>query len=308
MKTRQIFTVVAALIAVTITTHAQSFLTNGLVAYYPFNGNANDASGSGNNGTRFGATLTADRYGTPNAAYAFNGTNQYISTPIASTLNGAQTITISMWLNDASAQQTGAILGDWNEGNGGIYLNDFTGSNLAVAITPSGQVTTSTNTVVGAWHHVVVVFDGTQSGNSGKLKLFFDGIGTPLNFNYTIPNVLGGGASAVLIGGRQIFGNPGDFFMGAIDDVRIYNRALSTNEVVQLFALESVPVISIQKAVYLTSSNLRTGSNYVVQASTDLINWTNQGSTFTANTNTWQSTNYWNVPNWNQLFFRVQQQ
>ncbi len=73
-----------------------------------------------------------------------------------------------------------------------------------------------------------------------------------------------------------------------------------------LVAPESAPIINIQKAVYLTSTNLLAGVNYQVQASLDLINWTNQGSVFTATTNIWQSTNYWNVSDWNQLFFRVQ--
>ena len=54
---------------------------NGLVAYYPFNGNANDASGNGNNGTVYGATLTADRFGSVASAYEFNGTNAYIVIP-----------------------------------------------------------------------------------------------------------------------------------------------------------------------------------------------------------------------------------
>ena len=52
--------------------YSQSFLTNGLVAYYPFNGNANDESGHGNNGTVYGATLTADRFGRANSAYSFD--------------------------------------------------------------------------------------------------------------------------------------------------------------------------------------------------------------------------------------------
>ncbi|MGD0350930.1 MAG: hypothetical protein ABSB84_11560 [Verrucomicrobiota bacterium] len=74
---------------------------------------------------------------------------------------------------------------------------------------------------------------------------------------------------------------------------------------VPLSAIQSAPIINIQKAVYLTSSNLWTGSNYQVQASTDLLNWTNQGSVFTATNSSWSSTQYWNVSNWNQLFFRL---
>ena len=48
-------------------------LQSGLVAYYPFNGNANDESGNGHHGTVMGATLTSDRFGRPNKAYHFNG-------------------------------------------------------------------------------------------------------------------------------------------------------------------------------------------------------------------------------------------
>ncbi|MGA9778350.1 MAG: hypothetical protein ACLPRE_04365 [Limisphaerales bacterium] len=61
----QIFTITAAL---AMPVHAQTFLTNGLLAYYPFNGNANDASGNGNNGVVYGATLTTDRFGMSNSA------------------------------------------------------------------------------------------------------------------------------------------------------------------------------------------------------------------------------------------------
>ena len=66
-------------ITAALAVHVQAqptFLTNGLVAYYPFNGNANDKSGYGNNGTVYGATLTADRLGVQGKAMAFNGVNQ----------------------------------------------------------------------------------------------------------------------------------------------------------------------------------------------------------------------------------------
>ena len=69
--------------------NSPAFLTNGLIAYYPFNGNANDASGNGNNGTVYGATLTADRFGNPNSAYYFNGTNNYITAAIPNLPSGA---------------------------------------------------------------------------------------------------------------------------------------------------------------------------------------------------------------------------
>ena len=69
--------------------------TNGLVGYWPFNGNSNDVSGNAHNGTSNGSTLTTDRFGTSNSAYSFNGANNYISIPNTSSLSGFSDITIS---------------------------------------------------------------------------------------------------------------------------------------------------------------------------------------------------------------------
>jgi len=70
---------------------------DGLVACYPFNGNANDASGNGNNGTVNSATLTTDRFGYTDSAYQFNGKDSFILVPDATILNPA-TQTISVWV------------------------------------------------------------------------------------------------------------------------------------------------------------------------------------------------------------------
>src|ERR1019366_3185308 len=78
--------------------YSQSFLTNGLVAYYPFNGNANDASGNGNNGTVYGAILTTDRFGNSNSAYSFDGASSYIEVPSNASLLFSNQLTISAWI------------------------------------------------------------------------------------------------------------------------------------------------------------------------------------------------------------------
>ena len=57
--------------------------TTGLVAYYPFNGNANDESGNGNDGIVQGATLTADKFSNQESAYQFDGENDYIELPLS---------------------------------------------------------------------------------------------------------------------------------------------------------------------------------------------------------------------------------
>ena len=66
-------------------------ITNGLVAAYEFNGNANDVSGNGNNGVVNGATLTADRFGNANSAYSFDGTGN-ISVPSPTGLQSTNTV------------------------------------------------------------------------------------------------------------------------------------------------------------------------------------------------------------------------
>jgi len=73
--------------------------TGDLVAFYPFNGNANDSSGHNNNGTVYGAALTTDRQGNPNSAYFFDGTSSYILVPNSPSLNFQQAISVNFWMN-----------------------------------------------------------------------------------------------------------------------------------------------------------------------------------------------------------------
>lgn len=84
--------------------NAPQIPTDGLVAYYPFNGNANDESGNGNNGTVNGATLTTDRHGNPNSSYNFRGFNygDKITIPNNSSLSFSNEISISLWTKQAS--------------------------------------------------------------------------------------------------------------------------------------------------------------------------------------------------------------
>ena len=73
--------------------------TNGLVGWWPFNGNANDESGNGNHGTVNGATLAVDRNGNANSAYSFDG-NSGITIPHSTSLNIGSSCTFSFWLKN----------------------------------------------------------------------------------------------------------------------------------------------------------------------------------------------------------------
>jgi hypothetical protein len=271
-----------------------SFLTNGLAAYYPFKGNANDASGNGNNGIVNGAVLTTDRFGNPNSAYGFNGVNQWISfaaPPLTNVVNW----TFSAWVKPANytKERIAVQIGFDNEATGNGYGFGFASSSTWTGIfsgvgggfISSGRAITDTN----EWYQVVMLRDSTTT------SFYINGTQTPSN--YTIaPKTPTDFTIGSQTGVR--------FFSGLIDDVRVYNRALSSSEVAQLYSIES-GLLNIQKAVYLNTCNLSVGSNYVLQLSSDLVNWTNYGGVFTATNTYWQSTNYFDVQNWNQLFFRL---
>ena len=83
----------------------QANLKNGLVACYPFNANAKDESGNGNNGIVNGAKLTTDRFGKANSAYDFNGGSDYIDIP-SNKLNNL-TFSYSAWIKPKSIPQSG---------------------------------------------------------------------------------------------------------------------------------------------------------------------------------------------------------
>lgn len=153
--------------------HSQSFLTNGLVAYYPFSGSANDASGNGNNGTAIGAVLEVDRFGRTNSAYVLNGTSDYIRIMDAPANDLPSQFTISFWIKPNPGYGTPfqnqiQIVGKW--GGGGVGLASYeigvTSSGQLLVATHDGinQTTQATDTSVtgtGVWHQVVLVRDGT---------------------------------------------------------------------------------------------------------------------------------------------------
>jgi hypothetical protein len=237
MKLRAL-TLAMALLAILLThAAAQPFLTNGLVAYYPFNGNANDASGKGNDGTVNGATLTSDRFGIANSAYSFNGTNNYIGFAGVPTTQ-VDNWTMTAWVQPASLSQVGIAVAlgydDGSSANGYSFglLNAVgpgfvPGNQLYVIFDGLGQLFSGFDfTSTNQWYQVVMLRD------SGVTKFYVDGALTP-NSTTATPYA----PSAFRIGSE----NGIRFFNGAIDDVRIYNRALASNEVAQLYAYESPP-------------------------------------------------------------------
>ena len=304
--TKALFGILTITMALAVQVQAQSFITNGLVAYYPFDGNANDKSGNGNNGTLHGAPqLVSDRLGNPNAAYNLNGTTDWIGAPKSPVLNLTNDLTIALWVKPRIAQHT--IY--WSL----VSYSDSITDQYAIAFTSQNHIqftyytgvyhdTVDSSAAVwtnNVWQHVCVVVATSLKAVSfyqdGKLLSSISQSFTP-----PIPSV----AQPQLYLGL----NPGEnyYFPGGIDDIRIYNRALSTNEVQQLYTYESQLIISLRKAVSPSFSNLYPGTNYQLQVSTDLSTWTNNGSQFTPTNSVMDYPQYFDVDNWNRLFFRLQ--
>lgn len=243
---------IATSIAVVLTVQAQSpdlaFLTNGLVAYYPLNGNANDYSGNGDNGTVIGALLTTNRFGGTNGAYYFNSTNlSAISTKGINVPIGTSSRTFALWFaadNVNKDPNRGEMLFHFGDSTttGDFYLKFETygvcsmGDRTSVYVTQSG----SPPLLDATWHHVVVTLE------SNRLTGYYDG--KPITFvGFPAPTaVFNTGRGPFFIG----YWN-GEYFNGSIDDIRVYNRALSPQEVEALFNTESVllpPTITRQPA------------------------------------------------------------
>ncbi|MGD1085612.1 MAG: LamG-like jellyroll fold domain-containing protein [Verrucomicrobiota bacterium] len=212
------------------------YVTNGLVAYYPFNGNASDATGNGNDGTVCGATLTQDRFGVSNSAYSFDGVTDYIAIPDFPQAD-TSSHTISFWVSANSwtniptpSQLYVDILGKDGSPRQWVFQGKRTGQIRCTVFTSSGEniLDSIAQLQTNQWYHVAAVWDGTNE------SAFINGV---FDSSIPAPGTLIQGSNPVRIGGDPI----GDqqFLDGKIDDVRIYNRALSSNEIAELYVYES---------------------------------------------------------------------
>ncbi|HEX8547165.1 MAG TPA: LamG-like jellyroll fold domain-containing protein, partial [Cytophagaceae bacterium] len=201
------------------------------VAHYPFNGNANDESGSLNAGTLQAApTLTTDRFGIANKAYLFNGTSQYVST--SNLYSSPNNFTISIWFKTTSTSG-GKLIGFGNSQSATssaydrhIYMSAagqlYYGVSYATLKTPSAYND-------GIWHQVT----GTMSSTNG-MKLYVDGELIVSNAGTTSGQAITGywkigfdNLAAWLDAGNS-------YFAGSLDDVYIYSTELTATQVLNL--------------------------------------------------------------------------
>ena len=302
MKTTKLL---AAILTITTgfftTVHSQSWLTNGLVGFYPFSGNANDASGNGNNAVSHGAQLATNRFGIAGDSYSFASTYIETTNSVGFPISTSD-FTLSVWVNFSTIlpfPNVAMLFVNRSLNQFQLAFNSTTGKNGFLDFVTGGSLACHSTTnawTENKWYNVMVV----RTNNA--FTIYRDG--SVIGQAQTLLGNNAPAASRLLDFGKRSTDGAGPLY-GQLDDIRIYNRALSTNEVAQLYAIESGPILNVRKAVYLDSSNLWVGTNYQVQVFTDLNTWTNFGAVFTATTNYWRSTNYWDVSDWNQLFFRL---
>lgn len=209
-----------------------------LLLHLPFSRNAQDASGNGNHATVNGATLTADRLGTANCAYSLDGNDDYIEVSNEESFD-LQDFTAAMWvkLNDLPAVPGPGAAGGYTLISKGANCGNFTVRLMKYGGAGYCRVSYAQRVAVGTWssgsggrvnlgefQHVAVTVEGTT------LKVYVDGA-----LELTQTDV----AARMLNDDPVLIGRPpgsvnADLFRGVIDEVRMYNRALSAGEVAGL--------------------------------------------------------------------------
>lgn len=219
----------------TIRNFTTSLPVEGLVAWYPFNGNANDESGNNNHGVISGSTLTSDRYGALNMAYYFDGVNDFINVINPTILNFANDIsfTVSFFYKPEtvvsnSSGFNGIIsrfhnnigpASGWQIGRDNTHLS-FQATN------PCGN-NNLTSLTINNWIHVLQIYDRTN----GIIKTYINStLVNSTNCSSIISSMVNNYDLKI---GVEREGN--QFSSGKIDDIRIYNRMLLQEEIIALF-------------------------------------------------------------------------
>jgi len=215
--------------------------TNNLVAYWPFDNDILDKSGNGNNGTNYGATFVPGKI---NQSLNFDGINNYVEVADSTSLDITNQITVEGWIKLNSFSQRSTIAGRWRD------INDINERGYLLTVSTDGSPmfyisTTGANypkagaspLSTGQWYHLIGTYDGVN------IKLYVNGVlsaTTPQVGNIYLNN------ESLLIGANDGWGGTTrKFTNGLIDEVKIYNRALSSQEILEHYGDVSIPSGSV---------------------------------------------------------------
>jgi hypothetical protein len=222
-------------------------LNSGLVGYYGFNGNAGDFSGNGNAGIENNITYLADRFGNSGSAASF-GSNSSVEIPGLSVLSYRPT-TYNLWLKMAQNPSPGrgfTIIGrkrTWDQQDGalmvttlqaGFYEGNLGSNNEIIYYTGGYNAESDYSITTNNWFNVSFTYDENQ-----KASFYMNGI-LIKEISLVVPQVISFpfliGASSILSG---IDNNDSNSWIGEIDDVGVWNTALSSSQISELYALQS---------------------------------------------------------------------
>jgi hypothetical protein len=258
--------------------------TNGLVAWYPFNGNANDESGNGHDGIVHGATLATDRCGNPNSAYYFNGISSWITSKDTFFNNGWPAFTVQCWFNSQTYINTqgnnknqtmintiphsGIEIGfDWG---GDTAYHFWAGSDPAEAnwdIMPWGL--SAIPSEINSWHQMLMV-----KTNATTYYMYIDGqYDTVFHTNVIAQNYL----CRIIIGTIDPAYGP-EVWWGSLDDYGIWDRALDTTEIEKLYHAGCNYELSPASVPASCASNNGSASVTAANDSLCTYSWSNGGT------------------------------
>jgi len=286
---------------------AQTGFTNGLVLFYPLNGNANDVSGNNRNGAATGVASGTDRFGATGGSLFFNG-NSKIEVNVGSL--PLTNLTLSVWMKPTadgrhgsryvlhrSSPGTGNGSSQWN-----ISWNKDTvpGYNrICTRLVLDGNAESDLTTgelATNNWYQAVVTFDGAVQ------RLFVNGSLIATNSRPgMVPRYVN---DNFVVGMAPEFGTATGF-IGFLDDVRIFNRALSVAEVGELYLFDAPFQVNSRKAIRPVLEGVVAGQSYQLQVTTDPSLWTNWGNSFIATNSTHIYSEAFDVDIWDKLFFRA---
>ena len=251
---------------------------NGLVGYYPFDGNANDQSGNGNNALVYGAQLATNRFGRWLDSYSFTAVNHYIETTNSVGFpSSMDDFTVSVWLklDQLKTDDHQIIFCNRSQNQFQLGLNPFTGDTTALDFW-NGTVggpnpdcrTASMPWVLNQWYNLMVV----RSNNT--ITIYRDG--SVIGSDVTANGNAAAAAQRVLDFGYRAANNNHQFY-GQLDDIRIYNRALAEPEVWSLFLSAEMPRPSFGSDLISSpfgfNINGLPGRDVIIEASEELQAW-----------------------------------
>ena len=212
--------------------------TDGLVAWYPFSGDASDLSEFGNDGAVQGPFLTTDRFGHESSAYGFDGVDDYILIEGSDALEFEDgDFTFSGWFQTSVPKRQWVVSNYLTYGNNPLWMlgvphhgaPSSIGIDVRDGINQIGESVTNEDVVDGFWHHAVFV----RSGHS--IELYLDGVSI---YSFEVSNL-----SALTEGNPYYIGTDNLNFQcweGAIDDVGFWNRSLTESEILEALSLRAV--------------------------------------------------------------------